>query len=426
MEENIIEHHYRITLTTHPNYPLNDEYFPIYCKFLPKYDVSEQFLNLYKDTLFSGIDLLYYYCCVYNNSQFLLRLIKLFNYTIPSFYSMYNPINYCIKYGLVDIFKIFYDHFKQYDLNFYFIDNTIKDCIKIGHYDMIKLLNDYYNYKYISTNYLYYYIISHNQCVNNYIKNYYTFTEIYNYISNNKLFFNQCITDNIQKLEFYIDYQYPLYINDNTLFLLYHNFINENYNTNEDDFKLLFFKKIFKYIFEQYSYNIHFILSLINNFINITLKYNQTYHNNQFISFMNIIIDNDTTQNHYIIHTLIKYCILYSKYYLLHQIYNSHHSNTINNNEINIYIFSDINSIQNIHINLITKYYHHCINQITDENCIIEDTPIEYNTIYIKCMYNHIISKKAYDEYLYIKQNVYEQCCLCNQKLQNQIYIQSN
>lgn len=426
MEEVIIEYHYRITQTTHPIYPLNDEYYTIYCKFLPKYSVSEQFLNLYKDTLYLGIDLLYYYCCRFNNDTLLIQLIKLFNYTIPSFYSMYNPIEYCIKNGLCNLFLIFYEHFKLNDLHFYITNNAIKHCILNGHYNMILCINQITNNKYISNDFLYYYLISSNHSINEYIQNYYNFNEIYQFISNYKLFCNHCIIDNIFKLEYFIDYQYPLFINESTLLILYQNFLLKHSYHNISQL----FKKICKYLFETYSFNQNtnnndYINSITNHFIINSLKYYQMNESNElFLNFVDIILQCLSNQQsiEHLINMYIKYCILFNKYYHLYSIYNSPYVQYINTSNIlvsNVNIHHTIICNNDFGNNVLFK------NKETNDECIIQNIDIKKDEIYLKCKYHHVISKEAYYEYLKFNKDVYKICCMCKQPIKNKIYIQT-
>ena len=77
--DNIIEVHYKNTLTTHPEYPFNYEYYDIYCKIIPKYGLDDNFMYLYKDNLYYGSDILYHYCVYYNNFTLLERLLDYFS-----------------------------------------------------------------------------------------------------------------------------------------------------------------------------------------------------------------------------------------------------------------------------------------------------------------------------------------------------------
>lgn len=468
MIEYIIEDYFSLTLTSHPNYPLDNEYYEIYCKILPKYLVNDNpyvdnFLLFYKDPLVMGIDILYYYCAYHNNQLLLEKIIKIYHQIIPSFgnSNIYNPIQFSIKNGFLEIFKILYNNFHQYD----FLQNINSDCIKIcitnGHLQCIKHLNDIYKLKFINHDFLYYYLSSKNIDVLNYILEFYSFQEIYEFLSNNKLFFNRCIINNYKIIEFYINFQYPLFIDDVSLSLMYHYMIvkpldvNKNYDL---EFEISLFKKILNHFKELYQNNfqeyyelilrffrnhfyidshisifntsiikIHQILFdiILENQIKINTQVENTNIESQSDLFNTIghsIDKYEILKNNEFFQIYFKQLIVYKKYQLLFY-YIDKYENVKNFLKEHFY-YRLLYEMNDFHLNVICNDTL-CVKKIknTSNECIILGLMPNRNEEYFKCIYNHVLLRNCYNEYLQKYNKVYDKCLYCGNELKKKIYI---
>lgn len=456
MIEYIIEDYFSLTLTSHPNYPLDDEHYEFYCKILPKYLINDNvytdnFLLFYKDPLIMGIDILYYYCAYHNNEILLEKLIKFYHQIIPSFgnANIYNPIQFCVKNGFLNIFNIFYNYFNKYD----FLQNITTDCIKIcitnGHLDMIKYLNEIYKLKFINNELLYYYLSSRNFEVIKYILEFYTFQEIYEFLSENKLFFNRCIINNYRIIEHYINFQYPLFIDDVSLSLIYHYMIVKPLDINKDynlEYELNLLKKILYHFRDLYQNNFieyyNYIIKFFKNhfYIDSHISIFNTSITNIHQILFDILLENqpqsdtfeniansydkyDLLKNNDFFRLYFKQLIIYKKYQLL--FYYTHKYENVKKLFTEHYYYRLLYELNDFHLNAICNDTL-CVKKIknTDNVCIILSLVPNNNEEYLKCKYSHIINKNCYNEFLQINNKIYDKCLYCGNELKKKIYIQ--